>query len=719
MTDEFLNPYGFIPALPRTDLPEPLRDGRPPGHDRLATDDGQPRWTGQIGVTMTVETPVVVLDTTRATRPEQGDPEHRVYPVLTRNGRPHLPPTSIKGMLRAAYEAITNSRMGVFRGHDEPLGYRRPTSDGLKVEPVVVTGDRRVRVLKQAKLARYPESPEKDSILFKGTMPKHRQGVAALIKGDRVERLSLWQDKDRLAKEAQEGQKPVTGFAYITGRNIPGKKDERLFYRPPDADPEEIPLDQEEWDALVSGWEALIRNYRGAHSDDEIRGRVKDGGAIAEPWEWLGHEPGQPAWSPHLYEHLTDSPDVSYPYQSPLLCWARFKKVNGQRKIAALYPVMISRDLHPAAPAELLHPSLHPADSFDKLSPADRVFGWVAPEGSGRRPAAYRGRLRIGPVVCDQDAEQAVRTFDGDGLPLAILGRPRPEQVGFYAEVRRKRHKDEVGPLYQEGVSLRGRKAYVHHAGLPEDYWDEPQGAADPTQTPVEGRFREFRRPRTPATAETPGQEQRDSQNRSIKGWIKPGTVFRFTIDVRNLDQIELGALVWLLRLPQGHFHRLGLGKPLGFGSVRLDIDLERTELASGDQWRDYYRSLTAPLASAEESRLLDEARAAYEALLERTPPLRAVKAAFLAAAKGDSELPVHYPRTRPADLPEGTPVPPNPEGNNYAWFTENARAERLPLPRLGTSDAPLRILPEKDDKKEQKDKSRKGRKPRPRKRNG
>src|SRR5690606_20560584 len=183
--------------------------------------------------------------------------------------------------------------------------------------------------------------------------------------------------------------------------------------------------------------------------------------------------------------------------------------------------------------------------------------------------------------------------------------------------------------------------------------------------------------------------------------------------------QIELGALVWLLRLPQGHFHRLGLGKPLGFGSVRLDIDLERTELASGDQWRDYYRSLTAPLASAEESRLLDEARAAYEALFERTPPLRAVKKAFLAAAKGDSELPVHYPRTRPADLPEGTPVPPNPEGNSYAWFTENARAERLPLPRLGTSDAPLRILPEKDEKKEQKDKSRKGRKPRPRKRNG
>lgn len=725
MTKQFLNPYTFIPAFPREDLPEPLRDGQPPGHDRLSPDPD--RWTGRIGVTLTVETPLLLLDTVRGVRPDKGDPDHVVYPVLERNGRPHLPATGIKGALRAAFEAITNSRMGVFRGHGQRLGYRRPVSDGLQVEPVVISRDRRVIPMRAARLLRYPgQGKEGEAVTYEdGSTPGHGDGVAAVLCDGQVRRLVQRRHLDVLRRAEGPDAQIVTGFLYITGQNTATKKYERLFYRLND-DPEGHQLTEKEWHTLIVQWESLIRNYREAHDKADIMRRPKPGGGVADPAEWLGDEPGMTAWSPHLYEHLQRKEDPYLPPRPPLLCWARYRKQGRERKIAALYPVMVSRDVHPAVPEILLDDSLHPASAVDQLSPADRVFGWVAQKATGRRPAAYRGRLRIGPVTCDQDSEQAVRTFDGDGLPLAILGRPRPEQGAFYLSKNRRRPDEPIEPgtkpedMYKETHGLRGRKAYPHHAALPAAYWDKPDGSEeDSTQVPIKGRYREFRRPRKPAddegtlTADASGyrtttEEQRDSQNRSVRGWIKPGTVFRFTIDVRDLNREELGALAWLLALPEGHFHRLGLGKPLGFGSVRLEVDHARTELSSGEQWAAYYRSLTAPLATAADSvRTLASAAATYTALLDDSPQLATVRDTFLAAARGNPDLPVHYPRMRPAGLASAT-TPPDPRGNGYEWFTQNQRSGRKPF-TLPTLDARARQLEvySAEDKEEEQSRSR------------
>jgi hypothetical protein len=52
---------------------------------------------------------------------------------------------------------------------------------------------------------------------------------------------------------------------------------------------------------------------------------------------------------------------------------------------------------------------------------------------------------------------------------------------------------------------------------------------------------------------------------------LRPGLVFWFHIDFENLSDHEL-ALLCYATSPTGRFrHRLGLGKPLGFGTVRLD----------------------------------------------------------------------------------------------------------------------------------------------------
>jgi hypothetical protein len=51
---------------------------------------------------------------------------------------------------------------------------------------------------------------------------------------------------------------------------------------------------------------------------------------------------------------------------------------------------------------------------------------------------------------------------------------------------------------------------------------------------------------------------------------------------------------------------------------------------------------------------------------------------AFLAAAKGDPEVPVHYPRVRPPGMDDpSVPVPADPRGQAYEWFVQNDRLQR------------------------------------------
>lgn len=51
---------------------------------------------------------------------------------------------------------------------------------------------------------------------------------------------------------------------------------------------------------------------------------------------------------------------------------------------------------------------------------------------------------------------------------------------------------------------------------------------------------------------------------------VKKGTKFEGQIRFENLSGSELGALLFVLDLPEYHYHKLGMGKPLGLGSVKI-----------------------------------------------------------------------------------------------------------------------------------------------------
>lgn len=723
-TDKFHNPYNFVPALPRkVDDPE-LGDHPPVGHHSYRPDC----YSGSIRVRLTTVTPLLLPDAAKAI--DLGN-DHKSFPVrVDAQGRPYIHPTSLKGMLRSAYEAVTNSRMGVFPGHDRKLAYRMATKAGLSLVPARIERDQFGEhvVLMMGTSSFTPNGPQ--GPLYAAWLPQYYKGKTATgaVKypngqlpnhGDEVQcwvqlvqhhrwdsrrnthvpDFQYWKVLSIVPSGQPLGSKPaglpaeqprpgrsyhkplpdieqIKGYVCITKPNIDRKHDERVFFSgtvdKPNS-PLRIPLNsnlkknwdlkkKESWD-LKKNWETLILNYQEIHEKEIAKGRK---GPPA-----LQHS----VWSRHIVG-VDGKQKQEATLTHGMLVYAQVEQQQNEWIVHNLFPVNISRTLYDASPSELLDESLRPAVTRAQMSPADRVFGWVNQEGAG----AYRGHVRIGQISCLTD--NAIEWFTASrtnlydsaaqqdpGLPLAILGAPKPQQARFYVaqnpqgKAQQPRlPKDETG--YQSGKGLRGRKVYPHHANLPKTYWDDPM--EDRTDREIEGHFQEYRRPA--------GDGERDDQNRSVQGWVKINTQFSFDIHVTNLSPVELGALLWLLQLPEGHYHRFGGGKPLGFGSVRLE--LESVQLANGAAIKTMFsRFEEMDLPVCDVTQLIGDFQRQVQQCYGDGKPFEQVPfiAAFLRMAHGfDDDLPIHYPRVR-----QGTrtgPVPPHREGKAYEWFVENER---------------------------------------------
>ena len=65
-----------------------------------------------------------------------------------------------------------------------------------------------------------------------------------------------------------------------------------------------------------------------------------------------------------------------------------------------------------------------------------------------------------------------------------------------------------------------------------------------------------------------------EEKNKNQKNRIKPlrkELEFMFYIDFNNLNKWELGLLCYAVRPMEGFRHKIGMGKPLGLGTVRID----------------------------------------------------------------------------------------------------------------------------------------------------
>jgi CRISPR-associated protein (TIGR03986 family) len=703
----FVNPYTFLPFPPRPSEGSAFCDAAPASHAWSAPDCFAARLT----VKLHVVTPLLLADAARAVTLGEGPSAHKVMPLRRLpDGTPLIAPTSVKGMLRAAFEAVTNSRLLFAGGHVERYGFRMPAEEALGMVPAQVvalpSGDLALRLL----WGNNPYKPRFDltdgRFYVKGRLmhaawlraygggalsypggarPRHGDPVnitlarrnAGAFAYDEVTKISL---------------APGTTDAFVcrTNENIKGKHNERVFFRGvpraggPSTDgfdplPDVIPLNAHH----LRDWTELVRNGIAANAQ-RVRFKITHGYPLDRP---SGH--GTDVNHVALSRHIVPPGETTL--QPGALVYARFSR-EACPSFIGISPVLIGRDLYRHAPDRFLPDSIRPATRRDRLSPADRVFGWVSQAG----PGAHRGQLRVGPVRLTSNRTTAIEGFTRPatpryhhqhGLPLAILGQPKPHQARFYAAA------DPGGTRLPDGVpkgfgycdptrqGLRGRKVYPHHrlAATTPRYWEPPpaQGQNGQPDTPAAQLqpakglpvYREYLRRVAEGTL-------RDDQNRSITAWVKPCATFAFEIRAHNLRQAELGALLWLLTLPPDHHFRLGGGKPLGFGSVTLELETEKSAILDaaaiarryddplGRAGQEGWNQNTADDAI---SAFRDAACAIFQVNdFERIPAIEA----FRRAARGPS-WPIHYPRVMPKGS-TGAVVPPDPAGESFRWFVEN-----------------------------------------------
>ncbi len=558
-TMHFHNPYNFAPAPPRDKeklAPHGLGDATPAGHDAYFSE----RFCGRLRVRLTTKTPLVLTDAARVrvidVQVDNKPQKHKIYPLPMVGGKPHIAPTAIKGMLRTAFEIITNSRFSVFTKHDESLAYRMMAEDGLRAVPArfeknssgesikLLIADTNIGDDGKPKLLDPRQPRGERETMYAAWLPKFATNRRNFNHGDEVwAYITKWQhQRPRFTffsvsqlepynasvkptvvptevRRTSDKYNPIVamrgqwvrGYVCVTGDNIGNKHDERVFFEGSNT---AIISSKTDIAALKKNYSILVKNYRQQH--------LKPSGKLEPPPkdERTGR---QLSWSRHIAnpnrateENLVDK----------TLCYANIKPDGASWVVTELYPVMISRKLFPVEPSRLMDASMMPAEKRDELSPVDRVFGWVnqSPNGKG----AYRGQLRIGAVECE--STDAIQDFGDNPLPLAILGQPKPQQGRFYVAANKNGDAQANGQTnHQAGYDstdtdkgLRGRKVYPHHASLPQGFWEQGY-------QPTNNFYREFLRP----------DFIEDNQNRSIAGWVKPDKEFDFDIHFIRVLPIE------------------------------------------------------------------------------------------------------------------------------------------------------------------------------------
>jgi len=95
-----------------------------------------------------------------------------------------------------------------------------------------------------------------------------------------------------------------------------------------------------------------------------------------------------------------------------------------------------------------------------------------------------------------------------------------------------------------------------------------------PEETVIRG-FKFYWHKKKEVEFENPENIDNSSKLHTLIKPISDEVTFNFRIYFDNLRDNELGALLWVLKLPDGNYcHTLGMGKPLGMGAVKIEPKL-------------------------------------------------------------------------------------------------------------------------------------------------
>lgn len=741
--DAFHNPYHFIPFS----QPDIDRWLSPDAHRKTG---GHSRYRGLSGRLVCALTTVTPLFVGAAARTPASDQHPKPVAGFALQNQPAIPATSLRGLLSSLFESISGSNLRVL--HPTPYSIRKTTKEALsaigriverngelKLYPLTLptihrNADNAYPVPARWRKVFYWESPVPLRVYFgsrKQTYDSRQphylpiQELSYLpndsdcIDPDQGDLRFPSSDRDR---KFLIGQRPISRYdcpipetdlpklspqerpPYTRGwvrslwtsnreKELPRTVKHQLFIPDPvetPADDDLLPIPQGVLDTFHALADlALAGQHWGKDdtpADDQLLPFTPAGRQRHDADRQTRLQPGD-----LVCFDLGDDGAVSEISFSSI--WREGLRLAGKPNLATTADLLAQVSPH-------LLPLGMPGRS-ERLSPVEQLFGVVeyrppqAAKGTRKptdAPAAYAlaGKVHVG-------YGRPARSFErAPAVTLKELSTPKPPSPALY-------FRPKAGDGYVSKADLArqpqnyapaGRKHYLHalrQQGQVAHLNDKGRVANDGTgRKPWQSRF--------------DGIEDKGNKRRVRVEPIPAGETFHFEIDFDNLNPTELEQLCATL-LPHPAFeHRLGMGKPIGLGSVKLAVEglllVDRPRRYAEDEpnaprhhrgwranadagWPDHLQgdSPAAPLEAAEQPAALAERAMARV-------PADVRRALQLLGNPGAVAAPVHYPQVKDAQI----------EKEHYLWFVANDDKNTVGgnrhLPRLHADSPGLPTLP-------------------------
>lgn len=341
-----------------------------------------------------------------------------------------------------------------------------------------------------------------------------------------------------------------------------------------------------------------------------------------------------------------------------------------------------------------VHPDLLPlARQEDRrnLTLGEQLMGVIEEAGTGldQKVLALASRLRFSMGVLEKTSSEVHGTSK-------ILASPKPNSPFYY----------RTGS-YPPGLVPKNRDT-ANHGKLSGDYYPQGRKAYLHRNRPVE----DIDWKTHPALREDSLHQKADVT------LLSAGAEFWFHVDFDNLTDLELQLLCYAIRPSAAFRHKLGMGKPLGMGRIRLDPAalclVDRLSRYTGDpaagmtdrytgKWNATFSMPSRYVGESRSEPPGKEAKAptALGALWRDfissyregvfLPVLDALETIGDPAAVGAN--PVHYPQPGIPGDPESLWNDPWREKNGYRWFSN--QIPQTEPPRQGLLPVSGRHLPE------------------------
>lgn len=178
----------------------------------------------------------------------------------------------------------------------------------------------------------------------------------------------------------------------------------------------------------------------------------------------------------------------------------------------------------------------------EKYDFTQAIFGFASTDSNNKSEKIVAGRVFFEDTL-------ATHISGTEFGALKILSSPKPTSFQLYLE---QQNGNNLHNWSTDSHTIRGHKLYWHKM----TNWRNPKPNIEISANTQQELIRKV-------------LELKEAQY-TVGEVLKAKSTFHGRIRFENLTKEELGALLFVLDLPVGCAHKLGMGKPLGLGSVRI-----------------------------------------------------------------------------------------------------------------------------------------------------